>query len=125
MSSQGDILIDIQHIRRDLYPAAKNKDFDTIKNILSNNIYPNVPLEKKEKTLLRETLMCIHRFNEGNEILSYLIFDYKINEERLDYDFFRGVNVEKALEMFNLRNALELNQELSLNPKITNKKPKV
>jgi hypothetical protein len=118
-----------------LYDSNKSNNMQPLRDLLSGKICPEFSIEIKEKEILNEIILCYGVIDNTEDILSYLIFDYKIKESTLDnlipYPSYNPNNSRhiKIKEMFKTRvieeRHSELNQELSLKPKITNKKPKV
>jgi hypothetical protein len=116
-----------------LYLAAKSKNMKPLEDLLLGKILPDISTEVKEKEVLKEVALSFHTMENAEDVLYYLIFDYKINDKFFDFynkdDVLHLVGVDKAKEMFDLRKKredlyLDLNEKLENNNKIS-KKPKV
>lgn len=124
-----DYLKETKEMMRAVYSSAKSKNFEPIKDFLSDKALPEVPKDVKERVIFVETLVCLIMLNDGDELLDYLIFDYKIDGSIMDYVVTTKIDANKAHEMFKIRNAKEfaseLEYELKYNSDNLNKKLKV
>jgi hypothetical protein len=121
---------DIKEMMRRVYDGAKAKNCDEIKQALFDSSFPNISKDEKELMIFVETLTCLTMFQLGEDILHYLIFDYKIDEKLLDKINKKNVNVEKAEEMFLKRKQMEdfyqdLTKELDKNNSSSKRKSKI
>lgn len=124
-----DYIKETKEMMRAVYSSAKSKNFELIKDFLSDKALPEVPKDVKERIIFVETLVCLVMLNDGEELLNYLIFDYKIDQSIMNYVIKTQINAEKAHEMFQLRKSEQfasiLEKELNYNTEKAHKKLKV
>lgn len=107
--------------------ASRTKDMDIIKKFLSEDNYPNISKDEKEKEIFIQTITCMMMFKIPQDILYYLVWDYKISEA----NSINNINIgepetQQAERMFAKRKAMldfhtELTGELNKNLEDSNK----
>lgn len=116
----------IDGIHQAIYRSFNNNDLDTMKSILNSENYPSLTQLQKETEVFNALCHCFTYGNEsdvGNDLLKYIIFEYKITEDVcLVLD-----NKHKLInDMFQARKLNEeLNQELAGNDTVLKKKVKL
>lgn len=65
----------------DVIKAIEKNNIDRILQIFDSTDYPSLTLDKKEELIFQKVLGSFTFKNIGEEILNYLIFNYKIKEE--------------------------------------------
>lgn len=107
-----DYLEETKEMMRAVYTAAQSKNIEPIKYFLSDKKFPQIPKDAKERAIFVETVVCLTMLQQGEELLSYLILDYKIDENVMDILIQSEFDSLKAQQLFKLRNASVLSEEL-------------
>jgi len=119
-----------QYVARDLLLMElikildNNNNIDEIEKILNSPIFSVLPKSELEHYTFRAAYFNLGK-NPNNDILKYLIFDYKIKKE-VSIDLIEGDIIPLVQQMFESRILKsELSQELDTTNLKNNKTPKV
>jgi ArsR family metal-binding transcriptional regulator len=82
--------------------AMEQNNIKRILQLLDSTDYPSLTLDKREELIFQKILASFTLKNVGEEILNYLIFDYKIKEEN-SINNLTGEVEPKIKEMFEKR----------------------
>jgi hypothetical protein len=121
----SDEFYSIQLIHQEVGLAIDSNDIEQLKKIIFNKKYLEVSQDEKEQQAF---IAIMHSFNydgQGENLLKYIIFDYKISEENSLKDLPNEDKYQYIKSLFTLRN---LNKSLSMelpSKKDNNKKLKV
>ena len=118
-----DYLEETKEMMRAVYTTAQSKNIEPIKDYLSDQKFPHIPKNAKERVIFVETVVCLTMLQQGEELLSYLILDYNINENIMNDFIVSQIDTLKAQELFALRDAIALSAELREELKNYNDKP--
>jgi ArsR family metal-binding transcriptional regulator len=82
--------------------AMEQNNIKRILQLFDSTDYPSLTLDKREELIFQKILASFTLKNVGEEILNYLIFDYKIKEEN-SINTLTGEVEQKIKEMFEKR----------------------
>ena len=108
---------DISEITTMVDKAIQSNDTKIIDSVFDQNKYPNLKQEEKEKHIFTYVSLKFSLFDKGENILQYLIFDYKINLDNSLNNMKEHLD-EKTQSMFQRR---ILNDDLHSELKVSDK----
>lgn len=106
----------------DLADSITSNRIDIIKKTMESEFYGSIPKEEKEFEAFKTVYQSFFLFGTNNELLQYLIFDYKISEKNSINKIKVNHTVKAMFQARNLKS--ELSSELEDGGK-PNKKLKV
>jgi hypothetical protein len=112
-----------------LYDSNKSNNMQPLRDLFSDKTLSEFSKELKEKEVITELIVCYGVIKNPEEIISYLIWDYKIEKIALE-TFNPQLDIIKRIkEMIHQRKVEEmhsdLQDELDTKSNQNNKKPKV
>lgn len=125
MDDYDDYMMEVSYQEHPIYEAineaAYANDLEEAKRILCLKQFPGITKEERESCLFSEAYIAFKNYRKGEDILKYLIFEYKITEDNSinKFEFNSEPTIKQMFETRKLQE--ELTSELNLNNTVSTK----